>query len=52
MATTTITPAFAELLQKAVTEPGTLSVAYSQFHTYSLLCDPQHRRLNVFSRTM
>src|SRR5579864_5757024 len=32
----TITPAFAELLQKAVTEPGILSAAYSQFHSYSL----------------
>lgn len=30
------TPAFAELLQKAVTEPGTISSAYSQFHNYSL----------------
>ena len=30
------TPGFAELLQKAVTEPGTLSSAYSQFHTHSL----------------
>lgn len=30
------TPAFAELLNKAVTEPGTLSSAYSQFHSYSL----------------
>ena len=49
---TTITPAFAELLQKAVSEPGTLSSAYSQFHNYSLLCDPQHRNENVFSRTM
>ncbi len=28
--------AFAELLQSAVTEPGILSRAYSQFHTYSL----------------
>jgi hypothetical protein len=27
------TPAFAELLQKAVTEPGTLSRAYSQFRS-------------------
>jgi len=33
---TTITPAFAELLQTAVTEPGILSSAYSQFHSYSL----------------
>jgi len=31
-----ITPAFAELLAKAVTEPGILSRAYSQFHPYSL----------------
>ena len=30
------TPAFAALLQQAVTEPGTLSRAYSQFHNYSL----------------
>ncbi len=29
-------PAFADLLQSAVTEPGTMSQAYSQFHTYSL----------------
>jgi antirestriction protein ArdC len=33
---TITTPAFAELLAKAVTEPGTLSSAYSQFHAYSL----------------
>lgn len=33
---TTITPAFAELLQTAVTQPGILSSAYSQFHNYSL----------------
>ena len=32
----TTTPAFAELLAKAVTEPGILSSAYSQFHNYSL----------------
>jgi hypothetical protein len=24
----------------------------AQFHRYSLLCDPQHRALNVFSWTM
>ena len=35
MATTT-TPAFAELLAQAVTEPGVLSSAYSQFHNYSV----------------
>lgn len=29
-------PAFAELLRQAVTEPGTLSRAYSQFHAFSL----------------
>jgi len=34
MATTQIP--FADLLQTAVTEPGTLSQAYSQFHNYSL----------------
>jgi antirestriction protein ArdC len=34
MATTT--PAFAALLQQAVSEPGMLSRAYSQFHNYSL----------------
>ena len=28
--------AFAELLQQAVTEPGIISAAYSQFHNYSL----------------
>ena len=27
---------FAELLQSAVTEPGSISAAYSQFHTYSI----------------
>ena len=27
---------FTDLLQKAVTEPGTISQAYRQFHTYSL----------------
>ncbi len=27
---------FADLLQSAVTEPGTISNAYRQFHTYSL----------------
>ena len=26
--------------------------AASRFHTYSFLCDPQHRKLNVFSPTM
>jgi antirestriction protein ArdC len=36
MATTAITPAFADLLAKAVSEPGILSSAYLQFHTYSL----------------
>ena len=31
------TPAtFAELLRTAVTEPGTISTAYSAFHNYSL----------------
>ena len=30
------TPAFADLLQQAVTLPGTLSTAYQQFHDYSL----------------
>jgi antirestriction protein ArdC len=33
---TTSNPAFADLLQRAVMEPGILSSAYSQFHTYSL----------------
>ncbi len=33
---TTGTPAFADLLRTAVTEPGILSSAYSQFHNYSL----------------
>lgn len=33
---TTSNPAFAELLHKAVTEPGIVSSAYSQFHSYSL----------------
>ena len=30
------TQSFAELLQSAVEEPGTLSAAYQQFHNYSL----------------
>ncbi len=30
------TQSFAELLQSAVAEPGTLSAAYQQFHSYSL----------------
>jgi antirestriction protein ArdC len=29
------TPSFADLLQQAVTEPGIISQAYSQFHNYS-----------------
>lgn len=33
---TTQTPAFADLLQKAVTEPGILSAAYRQFHDFSI----------------
>ena len=33
---TTQTQSFAELLQSAVEEPGTLSAAYQQFHSYSL----------------
>lgn len=36
MASPTAPVAFAELLQQAVTEPGTISAAYSQFHNYSL----------------
>ena len=32
------TQSFAELLQSAVEEPGTLSAAYQQFHSYSLGC--------------
>jgi antirestriction protein ArdC len=32
----TSTPAFADLLRQAVTVPGTLSKAYTQFHNYSL----------------
>src|SRR6266699_1398822 len=30
------TPTFANLLQQAVTEPGIISAAYRQFHSYSL----------------
>ena len=33
---TTQAHSFAELLQSAVAEPGTLSAAYQQFHSYSL----------------
>ena len=36
MGSTSTTPAFAALLQQAVSEPGILSAAYSQFHNYSL----------------
>jgi antirestriction protein ArdC len=36
MASPTTPAAFAALLERAVTEPGILSSAYSQFHTYSL----------------
>ena len=32
----TPTPSFADLLRSAVTEPGTISTAYRQFHNYSL----------------
>jgi antirestriction protein ArdC len=32
----TTTPAFAELLQRAVNEPGIISEAYSRFHDYSI----------------
>lgn len=32
----TTTPRFADLLQSAVTEPGALSQAYRQFHSYSI----------------
>ena len=32
----TLTPQFAELLARAVTEPGIVSVAYSSFHNYSI----------------
>src|SRR5262245_52977980 len=31
-----MTQSFAELLQSAVTDPGTVSKAYSQFHNYSV----------------
>ncbi len=34
--TTHTNAVFTDLLQKAVTEPGTISQAYRQFHTYSL----------------
>jgi hypothetical protein len=36
MASPTVQTGFAELLKKAVAEPGILSKAYSQFHNYSL----------------
>ena len=36
MTTQLTRPVFAELLQKAVTEPGTISQAYRQFHSFSL----------------
>ena len=36
MATTVAPTAFADLLQRAVTEPGTISDAYRQFHNYSM----------------
>lgn len=36
MSTTNNTPTWAELLRKAVSEPGVISAAYSRFHNYSL----------------
>jgi hypothetical protein len=36
MQTTTTAPSFSDLLKSAVTEPGTISAAYTAFHNYSL----------------
>src|ERR1051326_253279 len=36
MATPTTAPAFSALLESAVSDPGIISAAYSQFHSYSL----------------
>src|SRR5262245_66515555 len=36
MTPTVLAPSFADLLRSAVTEPGILSSAYTQFHNYSI----------------
>ena len=45
-------PKWSALLIEAVTKPGLIMRAYSAFHQYSVLCDPQHRMLNVNFVTM
>jgi hypothetical protein len=50
--TATDLPKWSALLIEAVTKPGLIMKAYSAFHTFSVLRDPQHRMLNVNFMTM
>jgi hypothetical protein len=45
-------PKWSALLIEAVTKPGLIMKAYSAFHQYSVLCDPQHSVDNVNYETM
>jgi hypothetical protein len=45
-------PKWSALLIEAVTKPGLIMKAYSAFHQYSTLRDPQHSMLNVSCVTM
>jgi hypothetical protein len=47
-----VIPKWSALLIEAVTKPGLIMKAYSAFHQYSILCDPQHSMLNVNYETM
>ncbi len=49
---TTDIPRWSDLLVEAVNKPGLIMEAYSAFHNYSILCDRQHRMLNVNYRNM
>jgi hypothetical protein len=50
--TATDLPKWSALLIEAVTKPGLIMKAYSAFHTFSVLCDPQHSVDNVNYETM
>jgi hypothetical protein len=45
-------PKWSALLIEAVTKPGLIMKAYSAFHPFSVLRDPQHRTDNVNYKTM
>jgi hypothetical protein len=45
-------PKWSALLVEAVNKPGLIMEAYSAFHDYSTLCDPQRRIDNVNYETM